>query len=72
MRAGLGVTARGTRALEPGLAPVASTRSLPPLPEMAITLARAAVGPSSPPVDRLAAILQEMYAQGANPAAAAV
>jgi DNA-binding transcriptional LysR family regulator len=65
VRAGLGITARGARALEAGLAPVATARPLPPLPEMAITLARATAGPN-PAIDRLAAILQEMFTEGAS------
>jgi DNA-binding transcriptional LysR family regulator len=68
VRAGLGVTARGERALEVGLAPLAER--LPPLPEMAITLARA---PGvSPAIDRLAAILEGLFAEGAAPAAAEI
>jgi len=72
VRAGLGVTARGERALEAGLAPVAAARGLPPLPELAITLARAPSGPASPAVERLAAILRGLFAEGAAAAAADV
>ncbi|HUT49523.1 MAG TPA: hypothetical protein VM325_09295 [Alphaproteobacteria bacterium] len=64
MRAGLGVTARGERALEPGLAQVAANHALPPLPELVITLARAPGAPPAPAIDRLAAILEEMFVAG--------
>jgi len=69
VRAGLGVTARGERALEPGLARVAARRTLPPLPELNISLARAPSAPPTPAVDRLAAILEEMFADGMTPMA---
>ncbi|MDH3234896.1 MAG: LysR substrate-binding domain-containing protein [Alphaproteobacteria bacterium] len=68
VRAGLGITVRGERALEPGLAPVAADQSLPPLPELAVTLARAPGAPT-PAIDRLAAILEEMFASGGGSAA---
>lgn len=70
VRAGLGITARGERALEPGLAPVSAR--LPPLPEMAVTLARGPGAPPSPAIDRLAAILEGLFADDADPAVVAI
>lgn len=72
VRAGLGITARGERALGPGLAPVAESRRLPPLPELAVMLMRAPGAPPSPAVERLAAILEGLFAEDAVPAMAEV
>jgi DNA-binding transcriptional LysR family regulator len=61
VRAGLGITARGERALEPGLAPVAGHPRLPALPELAVMLSRAPG--ASAAIDRLAAILEGLFAE---------
>jgi DNA-binding transcriptional LysR family regulator len=70
VRAGLGITARGERALEPGLAPVAGNPHLPPLPELAVMLSRPPGAPASAAIDRLAAILEGLFAEDADPALA--
>ena len=68
VRAGLGITARGERALEPGLAPVAESLRLPPLPDLAVMLARAPGAMASAATDRLATILEGLFAENADPA----
>ncbi|MEJ2120051.1 MAG: LysR substrate-binding domain-containing protein [Alphaproteobacteria bacterium] len=72
VRAGLGITARGERVLEPGLAPVAGHPRLPALPELAVMLSRPPGAPASAAIDRLAAILEGLFAEDADPAAAAI
>jgi DNA-binding transcriptional LysR family regulator len=70
VRAGLGITARGERALEAGLAPVAGKPRLPALPELAVMLSRAPGAPASAAINRLAAILEGLFAEDGDPAMA--
>jgi DNA-binding transcriptional LysR family regulator len=67
VRAGLGITARGKRTLDEGLAPVSGNPRLPPLPELAVVLSRAPRTTTSPAIDRLAAILEGLFAADGQP-----
>ena len=72
VRAGLGITPRSKRALDTGLAPVSGSPRLPPLPELAVMLARASGTATSPAIDRLAAILESLFAEDGQPAMAEI
>ena len=63
VRAGLGITARGARALTEGLVALQATTPMPPLPAFQLALIRADEA-ASPAVERLAALLAEGFSDG--------